>query len=133
MHLAQIESAPGERGEKAKRKQRSANRRSIGRRNGRGLLVSIHYLSFAKELPGNHQALNLARAFANRAQLHVAIVFLRRIVFDKAVPAVNLYAFVGHLHSNFARKQFCQDRKSTRLNSSHGSISYAVFCLKKKK
>src|SRR6266542_1354279 len=26
-----------------------------------------------------------------------------------------------------------QDRKSTRLNSSHGSISYAVFCLKKKK
>src|SRR3989337_4141825 len=26
----------------------------------------------------------------------------------------------------------CRDRKSTRLNSSHGSISYAVFCLKKK-
>src|SRR3989337_3741698 len=25
------------------------------------------------------------------------------------------------------------DRKSTRLNSSHGSISYAVFCLQKKK
>src|SRR5438128_8379759 len=29
--------------------------------------------------------------------------------------------------------EFTQDRKSTRLNSSHGSISYAVFCLKKKK
>src|SRR5205809_1818843 len=29
----------------------------------------------------------------------------------------------------FARR----DRKSTRLNSSHGYISYAVFCLKKKK
>src|SRR5699024_11719216 len=27
---------------------------------------------------------------------------------------------------------FCSDRKSTRLNSSHVSISYAVFCLKKK-
>src|SRR5574337_1413587 len=27
----------------------------------------------------------------------------------------------------------CGDRKSTRLNSSHHSISYAVFCLKKKK
>src|SRR6266849_2361080 len=27
----------------------------------------------------------------------------------------------------------CQDRKSTRLNSSHEWISYAVFCLKKKK
>src|SRR2546422_8291567 len=29
--------------------------------------------------------------------------------------------------------QLEQDRKSTRLNSSHGYISYAVFCLKKKK
>src|SRR2546422_6331092 len=30
--------------------------------------------------------------------------------------------------------QLCErDRKSTRLNSSHGYISYAVFCLKKKK
>src|SRR5207245_8127869 len=29
--------------------------------------------------------------------------------------------------------EFIRDRKSTRLNSSHGSISYAVFCLKKKK
>src|SRR5207245_10531837 len=31
------------------------------------------------------------------------------------------------------RRRSLQDRKSTRLNSSHGSISYAVFCLKKKK
>src|SRR5205809_2916971 len=29
--------------------------------------------------------------------------------------------------------QSAADRKSTRLNSSHGYISYAVFCLKKKK
>src|SRR5690625_6053439 len=29
--------------------------------------------------------------------------------------------------------QFIEDRKSTRLNSSHVAISYAVFCLKKKK
>src|SRR3712207_9023990 len=29
--------------------------------------------------------------------------------------------------------QFIKDRKSTRLNSSHANISYAVFCLKKKK
>src|SRR4051794_41696005 len=33
-----------------------------------------------------------------------------------------------------ADRQTCRpDRKSTRLNSSHPSISYAVFCLKKKK
>src|SRR5438477_5838577 len=31
------------------------------------------------------------------------------------------------------RKRSARDRKSTRLNSSHMSISYAVFCLKKKK
>src|SRR2546422_3995942 len=30
-------------------------------------------------------------------------------------------------------KSLLADRKSTRLNSSHGYISYAVFCLKKKK
>src|SRR2546422_5857656 len=32
-----------------------------------------------------------------------------------------------------AHDEGLQDRKSTRLNSSHGYISYAVFCLKKKK
>src|SRR3712207_8568348 len=31
------------------------------------------------------------------------------------------------------RKPLRRDRKSTRLNSSHANISYAVFCLKKKK
>src|SRR5690348_17796927 len=36
----------------------------------------------------------------------------------------------GHLHIGHAGEG---DRKSTRLNSSHPSISYAVFCLKKKK
>src|SRR5438445_6513765 len=30
-------------------------------------------------------------------------------------------------------RKFLEDRKSTRLNSSHANISYAVFCLKKKK
>src|SRR3712207_7977005 len=34
------------------------------------------------------------------------------------------YAFDQYAHS--------EDRKSTRLNSSHANISYAVFCLKKK-
>src|SRR5699024_7339786 len=38
-------------------------------------------------------------------------------------------AKVGEL---FARSGITLDRKSTRLNSSHVSISYAVFCLKKK-
>src|SRR2546429_6281802 len=36
-------------------------------------------------------------------------------------------------HSTERRLRRPSDRKSTRLNSSHGYISYAVFCLKKKK
>src|SRR3712207_7703432 len=36
--------------------------------------------------------------------------------------------------NRYAReKSLLKDRKSTRLNSSHANISYAVFCLKKKK
>src|SRR3712207_8635108 len=38
-----------------------------------------------------------------------------------------------HLGENVVRTISMADRKSTRLNSSHANISYAVFCLKKKK
>src|SRR5437868_9170626 len=38
----------------------------------------------------------------------------------------------SELHEAQARQTIEADRKSTRLNSSHVSISYAVFCLKKK-
>src|SRR3712207_9177553 len=34
---------------------------------------------------------------------------------------------------DIVRESVDEDRKSTRLNSSHANISYAVFCLKKKK
>src|SRR5947199_8081945 len=40
---------------------------------------------------------------------------------------------VGVLERALAEKRSTLDRKSTRLNSSHLGISYAVFCLKKKK
>src|SRR5690625_3266989 len=40
---------------------------------------------------------------------------------------------IGYITSNFIANIFGLDRKSTRLNSSHVAISYAVFCLKKKK
>src|SRR2546430_8179035 len=39
----------------------------------------------------------------------------------------------GHRPGRRRRRARSQDRKSTRLNSSHSQISYAVFCLKKKK
>src|SRR5438876_6747846 len=48
----------------------------------------------------------------------------------EAVPTVDV--LVNNL-GVYEVKPFEQDRKSTRLNSSHPSISYAVFCLKKKR
>src|SRR5699024_12685486 len=51
----------------------------------------------------------------------------------KKVQVVQILHGAGHgLHGVSVREQ-SRDRKSTRLNSSHVSISYAVFCLKKKK
>src|SRR3712207_8323911 len=54
---------------------------------------------------------------------HGALIALGA-VFLAVTGAEALFADLGH----FGRKP---DRKSTRLNSSHANISYAVFCLKK--
>src|SRR2546427_6042839 len=40
---------------------------------------------------------------------------------------------IGLIVADIRNPFFTADRKSTRLNSSHSQISYAVFCLKKKK
>src|SRR2546422_5563150 len=47
--------------------------------------------------------------------------------------SVDIYDHVQSLEYGAANRMALVDRKSTRLNSSHGYISYAVFCLKKKK
>src|SRR2546429_7904678 len=48
----------------------------------------------------------------------------------KGIRTICVSGLTGSPASIFAAER---DRKSTRLNSSHGYISYAVFCLKKKK
>src|SRR5438132_8918111 len=76
---------------------------------------------------------SLARARGRRGRLALALA--RTVV--GAVEALALevhrrrvqHAFYGHAR----RTRAAPDRKSTRLNSSHTVISYAVFCLKKKK
>src|SRR3712207_8586648 len=70
----------------------------------RSLLRPVHVHVLAERVPGVE--LDEGRAVAGRGRRHV-----------RPLVAVHL---VG-------------DRKSTRLNSSHANISYAVFCLKKKK
>src|SRR5690606_39809991 len=57
---------------------------------------------------------------------HASLIRQAVAVYRMDVPGVlPLGALVG-------KRQVRQDRKSTRLNSSHVKISYAVFCLKKK-
>src|SRR4051812_27141561 len=63
--------------------------------------------------------------------------FVRRVVSDAPATAVVDAVSVAPLDpapgTGFTIADAEEDRKSTRLNSSHMSISYAVFCLKKKK
>src|SRR3712207_7410578 len=53
------------------------------------------------------------------------------------VPDEGTLTEIGEAHGKtagqVALRWLLEDRKSTRLNSSHANISYAVFCLKKKK
>src|SRR2546422_3968262 len=51
-------------------------------------------------------------------------LFVERVLFDRLAHDLDVV---------FQLRFLREDRKSTRLNSSHGYISYAVFCLKKKK
>src|SRR2546430_10888827 len=55
----------------------------------------------------------------------------RTLVVIEFALAVTLLAGAGLAIHSFWK--LTRDRKSTRLNSSHSQISYAVFCLKKKK
>src|SRR5690348_17691538 len=48
-------------------------------------------------------------------------------------PAISGWTWDSGYRSTSLSQDTLRDRKSTRLNSSHPSISYAVFCLKKNK
>src|SRR5688572_31764555 len=64
-----------------------------------------------------HDALPICRFF------WVGVIFV--VDYNAIIPLQSFVVVIGS-------KTF-SDRKSTRLNSSHSQISYAVFCLKKKK
>src|SRR5258707_5291785 len=75
-----------------------------------------------------------------RSQVHRAAYFRqrRRVVTEadeecRGIAGKHPHQDKGKRVNAKNRWNQLQDRKSTRLNSSHANISYAVFCLKKKK
>src|SRR3712207_7067983 len=62
--------------------------------------------------------------------LELASDLVSAYVSHNALPPSDLPSLIDAVHT--ALSQVGRDRKSTRLNSSHANISYAVFCLKKK-
>src|SRR5438094_6005563 len=75
--------------------------------------TEIYTLSLHDALPISYQDASLRNVFG------VVIILLLLIA-----PALTM---------RLLAEEMSRDRKSTRLNSSHRTISYAVFCLKKKK
>src|SRR3712207_9340749 len=74
-----------------------------------------------------HDALPICEEFAARIRDAVAYGATELCIQSGIHPDWALDDYLGWLR--LAK----EDRKSTRLNSSHANISYAVFCLKKKK
>src|SRR3712207_8730408 len=72
----------------------------------------------------------------------IQIYALNRLVHDTMTYGQHCFVLIHRSHhrkkvacttSDGLERLHIVDRKSTRLNSSHANISYAVFCLKKKK
>src|SRR5699024_2176122 len=81
---------------------------------------------------GINSYISLSRKFVKVIECPVNITIKNNIPAVKAIPFAPFAAPYIDKSKKTATKIHEGDRKSTRLNSSHVSISYAVFCLKKK-
>src|SRR5690348_17695396 len=90
--------------------------------------AQIYTLSLHDALPISHQDFRSPSRCAAAAASAVVPKSAKQVAPD---PDMRASLMAGRRCS--ASKTSATDRKSTRLNSSHPSISYAVFCLKKKK
>src|SRR5690606_41620797 len=74
--------------------------------------------------------------FVPEAQAYLPMYYFESDMFKFWQPITHMFMHGSPMHllfNMFGLYMFGSDRKSTRLNSSHVKISYAVFCLKKKK
>src|SRR5690606_26917550 len=118
-HLANLEFALGETGIAAVGATLIANARQPVRVDGQ----SEQLVLVRTQRCGKLQALHII--------VRQWVVGRADTVLQCHIEAGRRFAAPGYTHQNDVR--FLVDRKSTRLNSSHVKISYAVFCLKKKK
>src|SRR5690606_39768938 len=104
----------------------------------RRAILSVLFFHVTPTPPPEIHTLSLHDALPISDECRVALDLLRmhpdwkgHVFFD--VPAVAAVAADAGEHAAVFDFRESEDRKSTRLNSSHVKISYAVFCLKKKK
>src|SRR5205814_8359558 len=76
----------------------------------------------------------LFRSFYFKSPMHAPGLYPEHDLFIQLMKLKNtLRHMIGEELITHLGLEYYEDRKSTRLNSSHLGISYAVFCLKKKK
>src|SRR5689334_23440808 len=84
------------------------------------------YTTLFRSWRGFHRVRAIAESL-----FHCQVHFIGNREFTESNKHNQTLSFIINVMRKAAKDQL--DRKSTRLNSSHSSISYAVFCLKKKK
>src|SRR2546430_7885868 len=101
--------------------------------------ASLSTVRFRRSL---QQEIRAARLEAGEIERHVDVAELAQALHDRlaqvALPEPRHLGLVDlepgqAIVVTYPELAKAEDRKSTRLNSSHSQISYAVFCLKKKK
>src|SRR5204863_8405382 len=96
------------------------------------VITRSSFFSFTHRQPPRPTLFPYTTLFRSRAKEHPRFVSGRgRFVADIALPGMKHVALVASPHAA-ARIVSIKRSESTRLNSSHVEISYAVFCLKKK-
>src|SRR5690625_1975226 len=93
--------------------------------------VNVSMRQIANELNCSHGAIYYH--FKNKAELFYALVEDHFLMLEEKMNRTIKEPIEKEEKLRKLLLGFIQDRKSTRLNSSHVAISYAVFCLKKKK